>query len=115
MTLAGLIHESTIAMLYLFFDYATPAETMIRQFAVPLIIVVGDFAFLQFLFGAYVAGLDAGYAYSSWPKMARARSRWTARRMWLTSGRSTRPEATIHQPIAPCRAPSASRPPSFQP
>jgi cytochrome c oxidase assembly protein subunit 15 len=25
--------------------------------------------FLQFLFGAYVAGLDAGYAYSSWPKM----------------------------------------------
>ena len=28
--------------------------------------------------------------------------------MWLTSGRSTRPEATIHQPIAPCSAPSAS-------
>ena len=25
--------------------------------------------FLQVLFGAYVAGLDAGYAYSSWPKM----------------------------------------------
>jgi len=25
--------------------------------------------FLQFLFGAYVAGLDAGFAYSSWPKM----------------------------------------------
>jgi len=25
--------------------------------------------FLQFLFGAYVAGLDAGYAYASWPKM----------------------------------------------
>jgi cytochrome c oxidase assembly protein subunit 15 len=25
--------------------------------------------FLQYLFGAYVAGLDAGYAYSSWPKM----------------------------------------------
>jgi cytochrome c oxidase assembly protein subunit 15 len=25
--------------------------------------------FLQFLFGAYVAGLDAGYAYSSWPRM----------------------------------------------
>jgi len=24
---------------------------------------------LQFLFGAYVAGLEAGYAYSSWPKM----------------------------------------------
>ncbi|PSJ42118.1 COX15/CtaA family protein [Allosphingosinicella deserti] len=24
---------------------------------------------LQLLFGAYVAGLDAGYAYSSWPKM----------------------------------------------
>ncbi len=29
--------------------------------------------FLQFLFGAYVAGLDAGYAYSSWPKMG---DRW---------------------------------------
>src|SRR5687768_11006125 len=28
--------------------------------------------FLQFLFGAYVAGLDAGYAYSSWPKMGDA-------------------------------------------
>lgn len=25
--------------------------------------------FLQLLFGAYVAGLDAGYAYASWPKM----------------------------------------------
>jgi heme a synthase len=25
--------------------------------------------FLQYLFGAYVAGLDAGYAYSSWPRM----------------------------------------------
>ena len=25
--------------------------------------------FLQFLFGAYVAGLEAGYAFSSWPKM----------------------------------------------
>jgi cytochrome c oxidase assembly protein subunit 15 len=25
--------------------------------------------FLQFLFGAYVAGLDAGYAYNSWPLM----------------------------------------------
>ncbi|HEY0045015.1 MAG TPA: COX15/CtaA family protein [Allosphingosinicella sp.] len=24
---------------------------------------------IQFLFGAYVAGLEAGYAYSSWPKM----------------------------------------------
>jgi cytochrome c oxidase assembly protein subunit 15 len=24
---------------------------------------------LQFLFGAYVAGLEAGYAFSSWPKM----------------------------------------------
>ena len=25
--------------------------------------------FLQLMFGAYVAGLDAGYAYSSWPRM----------------------------------------------
>jgi cytochrome c oxidase assembly protein subunit 15 len=25
--------------------------------------------FLQYLFGAYVAGLDAGFAYSSWPRM----------------------------------------------
>ena len=25
--------------------------------------------FLQFLFGAYVAGLDAGYAFNSWPLM----------------------------------------------
>jgi len=25
--------------------------------------------FLQFLFGAYVAGLDAGYAFNSWPRM----------------------------------------------
>jgi cytochrome c oxidase assembly protein subunit 15 len=29
--------------------------------------------FLQYLFGAYVAGLDAGYAFSSWPKMG---DRW---------------------------------------
>ena len=25
--------------------------------------------FVQFLFGAYVAGLEAGYAFNSWPKM----------------------------------------------
>jgi heme a synthase len=25
--------------------------------------------FLQFLFGAYTAGLEAGYAFNSWPKM----------------------------------------------
>jgi cytochrome c oxidase assembly protein subunit 15 len=25
--------------------------------------------FLQFLFGAYVAGLEAGYAFNTWPKM----------------------------------------------
>jgi cytochrome c oxidase assembly protein subunit 15 len=29
--------------------------------------------FLQLMFGAYVAGLDAGFAYSSWPKMG---DRW---------------------------------------
>ena len=28
--------------------------------------------FLQFLFGAYVAGLDAGYAFNSWPLMGEA-------------------------------------------
>ena len=28
--------------------------------------------FLQFLFGAYVAGLEAGYAFNSWPKMGDA-------------------------------------------
>jgi cytochrome c oxidase assembly protein subunit 15 len=27
------------------------------------------FLFLQFMFGAYVAGLDAGFAFNSWPKM----------------------------------------------
>ncbi|MGA9581332.1 MAG: COX15/CtaA family protein [Allosphingosinicella sp.] len=37
--------------------------------------------FLQMLFGAYVAGLDAGYAYSSWPKMG---DRWfPAQAPWL--------------------------------
>ncbi len=28
--------------------------------------------FLQFLFGAYVAGLEAGYAFNTWPKMGEA-------------------------------------------
>ena len=42
-------------------------------------------------------------------KMNSAAIRCVARRMWLTSGRSTRPEATIHQPIAPCSPPSASK------
>jgi cytochrome c oxidase assembly protein subunit 15 len=34
-----------------------------------LAIWVLSLLFLQFLFGAYVAGLEAGYAYSSWPRM----------------------------------------------
>lgn len=36
----------------------------------PLIGIWGlCFLFLQFMFGAYVAGLDAGFAFNSWPKM----------------------------------------------
>src|SRR3546814_12011233 len=49
------------------------------------------------------------------PIIRNAFSKCTARRIWLTSVRSTRPETTIHQPMAPCNAPSAnmmvSRPP----
>ncbi|HEV2865710.1 MAG TPA: COX15/CtaA family protein [Allosphingosinicella sp.] len=37
--------------------------------------------FLQFLFGAYVAGLEAGYAFNSWPKMG---DEWfPAQTQWL--------------------------------
>jgi cytochrome c oxidase assembly protein subunit 15 len=36
----------------------------------PLLAIWGLCAlFLQFMFGAYVAGLDAGYAFNTWPKM----------------------------------------------
>jgi hypothetical protein len=40
--------------------------------------------------------------------MNSAADRCVASRKWLTSGRSISPDATIHQPIAPCSAPSAS-------
>jgi cytochrome c oxidase assembly protein subunit 15 len=44
-------------------DSATPARMP------TLAIWALSLLFLQFLFGAYVAGLEAGYAFSSWPKM----------------------------------------------
>ena len=44
---------------------AAPARRGCRRSAIWTLSLL----FLQFLFGAYVAGLDAGYAYSSWPKM----------------------------------------------
>ena len=46
-------------------------------------------------------------------KIRQASSRCVASRYWLTSVRSARPDATIHQPTAPCRPPSASSPTSF--
>ena len=36
-------------------------------------------------------------------------------RRWDTRGSSTRPDATMYQPIAPCRPPSANTPASFHP
>ena len=46
-------------------------------------------------------------------KIRQASNRCVASRYWLTSVRSTRPEATIHQPTAPCSPPSSSSPTSF--
>src|SRR6266545_6644602 len=45
--LARLFDENLIAMLDAFFDYAAPANTMISQLAIPLVIVVSDFALLD--------------------------------------------------------------------
>ncbi len=45
--------------------------------------------------------------------MAKAVSRCSARRYWLTSMRSTRPDFTMYQPMAPCRPPSARTPRHF--
>jgi cytochrome c oxidase assembly protein subunit 15 len=46
------------------------ADESARPVRMPtLAIWVLSLLFLQFLFGAYVAGLEAGYAYSSWPRM----------------------------------------------
>ena len=49
--------------------------------------------------------------------MMQAKVRWIASRYWLTETRSERPEATIHQPIAPCSPPERQQPdqPRLQP
>jgi cytochrome c oxidase assembly protein subunit 15 len=52
---------------------ALAADSAARPARVPLLgIWALCLLFLQFLFGAYVAGLDAGYAFNSWPLMGDA-------------------------------------------
>jgi cytochrome c oxidase assembly protein subunit 15 len=52
---------------------ALAADPAARPVKIPLLgIWALCLLFLQFLFGAYVAGLDAGYAFNSWPLMGEA-------------------------------------------
>jgi cytochrome c oxidase assembly protein subunit 15 len=52
---------------------ALAADAAARPVRMPLLgIWALCLLFLQFLFGAYVAGLDAGYAFNSWPLMGEA-------------------------------------------
>ena len=51
------------SLVWVALDLKTPAKP-------PLAAIWGLCAlFLQFMFGAYVAGLDAGYAFNTWPRM----------------------------------------------
>jgi cytochrome c oxidase assembly protein subunit 15 len=54
------------------FELASKPESRPARMPTPAIWML-SLLFLQLMFGAYVAGLDAGYAYSSWPKMG---DRW---------------------------------------
>ena len=47
-----LVDKRAISMLDLFFDHAAPAESMIGELAVPLIVIVGHFTIFQVLFRA---------------------------------------------------------------
>jgi len=59
------------ALIWVALDLRTLArDTAARPARMPLLAVwTLSVLALQFLFGAYVAGLEAGYAFSSWPKM----------------------------------------------
>ena len=56
---AGFVDECAPAALHFLFDYPTPRDTMIYQFAIPFIIIECDFAGFQVLFGilAFAPGL----------------------------------------------------------
>jgi cytochrome c oxidase assembly protein subunit 15 len=59
------------ALLWVALDMRRLAEEpAARRGRIPLLAIwTISILFLQFLFGAYVAGLEAGYAFNSWPKM----------------------------------------------
>ena len=58
------------ALVWVAMDLLARAAGAMRGARMPTIAIWAlSLLFLQFLFGAYVAGLEAGYAYSSWPKM----------------------------------------------
>ena len=48
-TLARVVDEIAAAALHFLFDYATPADSMIYQFAVPLVIIESDLALFESL------------------------------------------------------------------
>jgi len=48
-TLARFVNEFAIAALHFLFNHTTPPDTMIRQLAIPFVVIEGDFAFLQTL------------------------------------------------------------------
>src|ERR1043165_7167415 len=55
-SLFRLIDKVTIAMLHLFLDDATPAQPVIGQFAIPLVVVVSNFAFREDLLRSFSFG-----------------------------------------------------------
>ena len=74
---AGVVNERAVAALHFLFDYPAPTHAMIHQFAVPLVIVEGDFTgcqillrhftfapglaafeFVEFAFGVSVPGVE---------------------------------------------------------
>ncbi len=59
-------------------------------------------------------GAASSASQTSSDSSANAVSRCSARRYWLTSMRSTRPDFTMYQPMAPCTPPSASTPRHFK-
>ena len=62
--------------------------------------------FLQFLFGAYVAGLDAGYAFNTWPQMGD--EFFPAATPMLEPGRATSPTTRSSSSSSIAGSPSSS-------
>src|SRR6185295_11544230 len=70
--LACLLDKLAIAVFHLFLNHAAPTQTMVRQFAVPLVVVISNLALFDCLFWklafgpAFGAGKFIGFTFAVW-------------------------------------------------